>query len=138
MRRVGQTKIGNLSFFLGGKAESDGPQWAPDLQAVRAVIKFAMDTKRLDMTRPDNFITNYNHEPNAAILTLNSLELVDRASAAEDSMLNTWRKWPLSRPARSQSREARPISGRGRNVGLWETRSIVRTGVSLALWSYEV
>jgi hypothetical protein len=48
MRRVGQTKIGNLSFFLGGKAESDGPKWAPDLQAVRAAIKFAMDTKRLD------------------------------------------------------------------------------------------
>jgi hypothetical protein len=48
MRRAGQTKMGNLSFFLGGKAASDGPKWTPDLEAVRATIKFAMDTKRLD------------------------------------------------------------------------------------------
>ncbi|KAM6514322.1 hypothetical protein FALCPG4_18909 [Fusarium falciforme] len=48
MRRVGQTRMGNLSFFLGGKAASDGPKWAPNLQAVRAAIRFAMDTKRLD------------------------------------------------------------------------------------------
>jgi len=40
--------MANLSFFLGGMAASDGPKWAPDLQAVRAAIKFAMDTKRLD------------------------------------------------------------------------------------------
>jgi hypothetical protein len=31
MRRVGQMKMGNLSYFLGGKAASDGPKWAPDL-----------------------------------------------------------------------------------------------------------
>jgi hypothetical protein len=48
MRRIGQTKIGNLSFFLGGKAESDRLKWAPDLQAVQAAIKFDIDTKRLD------------------------------------------------------------------------------------------
>jgi hypothetical protein len=48
MRQVGQTMMGNLSFFLGGKAASDGPKWTPNLQAVRAAIKFAMDTRRLD------------------------------------------------------------------------------------------
>jgi hypothetical protein len=30
--------MGNLSFFLGGKAASDDPKWAPTLQAVRAAI----------------------------------------------------------------------------------------------------
>jgi hypothetical protein len=40
--------MGNLSFFLGGKAASDGPKWAPNLQAVRAAIRFALETKRLD------------------------------------------------------------------------------------------
>jgi hypothetical protein len=45
--KVGQAEMGNLSFFLGGKAASDGLKWAPDLQAVRAAIKFAMDTRRL-------------------------------------------------------------------------------------------
>ena len=40
--------MGNVSFFLGGKAAADGPKWAPNLQAVRAAIRFAMDTKRLD------------------------------------------------------------------------------------------
>ena len=48
MRQVGQTMMGNLPFFLGGKAASDGPKWTPNLQAVRAAIKFAMDTRRLD------------------------------------------------------------------------------------------
>jgi ribonuclease HI len=48
MRQVGQTKMGNLSFFVGGKAASDGPKWAPNLQAVRAAIRFALETKRLD------------------------------------------------------------------------------------------
>ncbi|KJZ69428.1 hypothetical protein HIM_11178 [Hirsutella minnesotensis 3608] len=43
-----RAKIGNLSFFLGGKAASDGDKWKPDMQAVRAVIKFAIETKRLD------------------------------------------------------------------------------------------
>ncbi|KJZ68274.1 hypothetical protein HIM_12336 [Hirsutella minnesotensis 3608] len=43
-----RTKIGNLSFFLGGKAASDGDKWKPDLQAVRAAVKFAIETERLD------------------------------------------------------------------------------------------
>jgi hypothetical protein len=49
MLRCSQTKMGNLSYFLGGKAASDGDKWAPDMQAVRATIKFAIATGRLDM-----------------------------------------------------------------------------------------
>ena len=45
MRQAGQSMLGNLSFFLGGK--SDGPKWAPNLEAVRAAVKFAMATGRL-------------------------------------------------------------------------------------------
>jgi len=43
-----ETRRGNLSFYLGGKALSDPDQWAPDMDAVRATIKFAMATGRLD------------------------------------------------------------------------------------------
>lgn len=45
-----RTKIGNLSFFLGGKAASDDDRWEPDMQAVRATIRFAIATKRLEST----------------------------------------------------------------------------------------
>jgi hypothetical protein len=47
MRQVGQNMVGNLSFFLGGKSASDGPKWTPNLEAVRAAVKFAMTTGRL-------------------------------------------------------------------------------------------
>ncbi|KAF5137915.1 hypothetical protein E5D57_001694 [Metarhizium anisopliae] len=47
--KVSRSKIGNLSFFVGGKAASDGEKWAPDMKAVRAAIKFAMETKRFEM-----------------------------------------------------------------------------------------
>ncbi|KAJ0126337.1 Uncharacterized protein HZ326_30556, partial [Fusarium oxysporum f. sp. albedinis] len=47
MRRVGQNMMGNLSFFLGGKSASDGTKWRPNLEAVRATVKFAMATGRL-------------------------------------------------------------------------------------------
>ncbi|KAJ4182449.1 hypothetical protein NW759_17756 [Fusarium solani] len=47
MRQAGQSMLGNLSFFLGGKSASDGPKWAPNLEAVRAAVKFAMATGRL-------------------------------------------------------------------------------------------
>ena len=40
-------KIGNLSYFLGGKAPSDDDKWKPATRAVKAVIKFAMATGRL-------------------------------------------------------------------------------------------
>ncbi|KJZ67989.1 hypothetical protein HIM_12623 [Hirsutella minnesotensis 3608] len=46
-----RAKIGNLSFFLGGKAASDGDKWKPDMQAVRAAIRFAIETERLDRSQ---------------------------------------------------------------------------------------
>jgi hypothetical protein len=49
MLRCSQAKMGNLSYFLGGKAASDGDKWTPDMRAVRATIKFAIATGRLDM-----------------------------------------------------------------------------------------
>jgi hypothetical protein len=49
MLKYSQSKMGNLSFFLGGKAASDGDKWAPDMQAVRATIKFALATWRVDI-----------------------------------------------------------------------------------------
>jgi hypothetical protein len=45
-----QTHRGNLSFFLGGKSPSDNQQWTPNLEAVRASIRFAITTGRLDAT----------------------------------------------------------------------------------------
>ncbi|KAM6505284.1 hypothetical protein FSOLCH5_15485 [Fusarium solani] len=47
MRQAGQSMMGNLSYFLGGKSASDGPKWTPNLKAVRAAVKFAMATGRL-------------------------------------------------------------------------------------------
>ena len=38
---------GNLSFYLGGKAQSDKDDWTPDMRAVRATIKFVLATGRL-------------------------------------------------------------------------------------------
>jgi hypothetical protein len=46
-RQVDQTKMGEVSFFLGGKTASGGQKWAPNLQAVRAAIKFAISIGRL-------------------------------------------------------------------------------------------
>lgn len=43
--------MGNLSFFLGGKAASDGDKWRPDMKAVRAAVQFALATKRLDLAQ---------------------------------------------------------------------------------------
>ncbi|KAJ6436810.1 endonuclease/exonuclease/phosphatase [Purpureocillium lavendulum] len=51
MIRYKRTKMGNLSFFLGGKSGSDGEEWKPDMAAVRTTIKFAMATGRLDADR---------------------------------------------------------------------------------------
>jgi ribonuclease HI len=43
------TRRGNLSFYLGGKAPSDAETWTPNMEAVRATVKFAMATRRLDV-----------------------------------------------------------------------------------------
>jgi ribonuclease HI len=40
---------GNLSFHLGGKSASDKDKWSPNMNAVRATIKYAMATGRFDM-----------------------------------------------------------------------------------------
>lgn len=38
----------DLSFYLGGKSQTDGPDWKPNMAAVRATIKYALATGRLD------------------------------------------------------------------------------------------
>jgi hypothetical protein len=48
MRNADREIIGNQSFFLGGKTAEDGHRWSPNLGAVRAAIKFAISTGRLD------------------------------------------------------------------------------------------
>lgn len=48
MLQCTDTKRGNIFFYLGGKATSDGQEWSPDMDAVRATIKFAIATGRLD------------------------------------------------------------------------------------------
>jgi ribonuclease HI len=41
----------NISFYLGGKTRTDDKSWTPDMKAVRATIRFALATGRLDNTR---------------------------------------------------------------------------------------
>jgi hypothetical protein len=43
-----ETRRGNLSFYLGGKASSDPDKWTPDMNAVKATVKYAITTGRLD------------------------------------------------------------------------------------------
>ncbi|KAJ5267909.1 hypothetical protein N7478_010717 [Penicillium angulare] len=45
-----QTHRGNISFALGGKQPSDDQKWTPSLEAVRASIRFAIATGRLEAT----------------------------------------------------------------------------------------
>jgi hypothetical protein len=47
MLRHTTTKIGSLSYFLGGKAASDPSSWKPCLAAVRATVQYAIATGRL-------------------------------------------------------------------------------------------
>jgi hypothetical protein len=51
MMNCSQKKMGNLSFFWRGKAGSDGDKRAPDMQAVRATVKFAIITGRLNIDK---------------------------------------------------------------------------------------
>ena len=48
MLRCTDTRRGNLSFYLGGKSPSDNTKWQPNMAAVRATIRFAIATGRLD------------------------------------------------------------------------------------------
>lgn len=45
-----QTHRGNISFALGGKQPPDDQNWTPNLEAVRASIRFAIATGRLEAT----------------------------------------------------------------------------------------
>ena len=42
------TRRCNLSFYLGGKSASDTDEWRPNIDAVRATIRYAIATKRLN------------------------------------------------------------------------------------------
>lgn len=44
-----ETRRGDLSFFLGGKAASDPEKWQPNMEAVRATIQYVMATGRFAM-----------------------------------------------------------------------------------------
>ena len=46
------THRSNISFYLGGKSPSDKKDWTPNMTAVRATIRFAMATGRLDTNQP--------------------------------------------------------------------------------------
>jgi hypothetical protein len=46
------THRGNISFYLGGKSPSDDKNWKPNIEAVRATIRFAISTGRLDASPP--------------------------------------------------------------------------------------
>ena len=48
MLQCTQTGRGNMSLYLGGKAATDDTKWAPDMDAVRATIRFALATGRLN------------------------------------------------------------------------------------------
>ena len=48
MLQCTQTGRGNVSLYLGGKAATDDAKWAPNMDAVRATIRFAIATGRLD------------------------------------------------------------------------------------------
>jgi ribonuclease HI len=45
------SKQGNLSFFLGGRARTDPDSWTPNHTAIRATIKYAQATGRLNINR---------------------------------------------------------------------------------------
>ncbi|KAJ5111910.1 hypothetical protein NUU61_001540 [Penicillium alfredii] len=50
MLQCTHTHRSNMSFFLGGKSPSDDQNWTPNLEAVRAAVRFAIATGRLDTT----------------------------------------------------------------------------------------
>lgn len=50
MLQCTNTHRGNISFFLGGKSPSDKQDWTPNVESVRASIRFAIATGRLDVT----------------------------------------------------------------------------------------
>ena len=61
--RCTETHRGNLSFYLGGKSPADNEKWTPNMEAVRATIRFAMATGRLDATPPRNETNTERNNP---------------------------------------------------------------------------
>jgi hypothetical protein len=59
-----ETHRGNISFCLGGKTRMDNENWAPNMKAVRAAIRFAIATGRLDANQPQ---ANQDLEPTTPI-----------------------------------------------------------------------
>lgn len=49
MLQCTNTHRSNISFYLGGKSPSDNQDWTPNLESVRASIRFAIATGRLDI-----------------------------------------------------------------------------------------
>jgi len=88
------TRRGNLSFCLGGKALSDPETWKPNMEAVRATIKFAIAIRRLDRevehaaNNPQQYILSLSLTPTNPITLVSPAGL---ALVAEDRTLNTWR-----------------------------------------------
>ena len=56
-----ETQRGNISFFLGGKAPTDGPNWNPNMKAVQAAIRFALATRRLENKHNTQIATPTHH-----------------------------------------------------------------------------
>jgi ribonuclease HI len=52
MLQCTDTHRSNISFYLGGKSPSDDESWTPNMKAVRATIRFALATGRLDEDQP--------------------------------------------------------------------------------------
>ncbi|KAJ3453787.1 hypothetical protein MRS44_018419 [Fusarium solani] len=52
MLQCTDTQRGNISFYLGGKSPSDDQKWTPNLEAVRATIRFALATGPPSKTPP--------------------------------------------------------------------------------------
>jgi hypothetical protein len=50
IRAIWPRKIGNVSFFLGGRSTEEEGRWKPELEAVRAAVRFATATGRLAST----------------------------------------------------------------------------------------
>ncbi|KAM3502786.1 hypothetical protein MY11210_008956 [Beauveria gryllotalpidicola] len=54
--------MGNLSFFLGGKAASDGDKWTPNIEAVKATVQFCNSYEKIrENKRPRDqyYVWNY-------------------------------------------------------------------------------
>ena len=50
IREVAAGRWGDTSYFLGGKScRNDDDEWKPNMKAIRATIKYARETGRLDV-----------------------------------------------------------------------------------------